>query len=424
MSSSDRPEYFLMVRQMNFLKNWFLGVPSQDQFAKAMLAELRRAGDTRDLQYQKEHFRLVHKGGEEINLTNMYQEHCQLPRRERSAHLKNIVAGFVAAAEELPESFEDARPNLRPKIWLRAAIVNIDLRLRLKGEKGFDSPNYPLGEHLVTSLVYDMPTSMRGLSQSDLEKWGVTYYEAMEAACQNLEAATTGHSRMGTDPSAEVSTQLYSAITGDNYDSSRILLKDSISSWEVAGDHVAMVPQRDTLFVTGSNDDLALEMMLSMTEAALKDEPRPLSPIPLRLVDGEWDNWIVPKTHKLFDRFEQLKTNFMGDLYAEQKELLEAVLDKEKKDVFVASFSGMKNKSTGNVVSYCVWPQNVDSLLPKTSLIMFANEQGVEAIGEWDHVAEIVGDLLTLDDSYYPVRYRVNLFPTPEQLKAIGMLEL
>lgn len=413
-----------MVLQMNFLKNWFLGRPSQDQFAKAVLAELRRAGDTRDLQYEKEHFRLVNKGGGEMNLTNMYQEHCQLPRRERSTHLKNIIAGFVAAAEELPESFEEARPNLRPKIWLRAAIVNTDLRVRLTSGKGFENPNYPLGEHLVTSLVYDMPSSMRGLSQTDLEKWGVTYYEAMEAACQNLEEATMGHSRMGTEPSSGISSQLYSAITGDNYDSSRILLKDSISSWEVSGDHVAMVPQRDTLFVTGTNDDIALELMLNMTEAALKDEPRPMSPIPLRLVDGEWEDWIIPKTHKLFPRFDQLKTNFMGDLYAEQKELLEAVLDKEQKDVFVASFSCMKNKSTGLVMSYCVWPQNVDSLLPKTSLIMFANEQGVEAIGEWDRVADIVGDLLTLDDSYYPARYRINLFPTPEQLKEIGMLEL
>ena len=49
---------------MNFLKNLFSGTPSQDQFAKALIAEFRRAGDKRNLQYDKENSRLTHTTGE------------------------------------------------------------------------------------------------------------------------------------------------------------------------------------------------------------------------------------------------------------------------------------------------------------------------------------------------------------------------
>ena len=66
----------------------------------------------------------------------------------------------------------------------------------------------------------------------------------------------------------------------------------------------------------------------------------------------------------------------------------------------------------------------MDSLLPKTQLIFFVGPAGAAAAGEWDRVAEVVGDLLEMDESLYPVRYRVKHSPTQEQLDAIGKLDL
>ncbi len=401
---------------MNFHKSLSSATPSQDQFAKALIAEFRRVGDKRHIQYDKEKSRLTHTTGEEINLTNLYQEHCQVPRGKRQAHLNRVVQVFMSSQDELPTSFDEARPNLRPKIWLRSSMVNIDLRLRLFGKTSFESPTYPLGDHLVTTVVYDLPLAMRTLSQTDFEKWGVTYYEAMEAAVENLNETTVALAKIGD--------RFHSSASGDNYDSSRILLKDQISSWDVLGDHVAMVPQRDALYVTGSKDDTGLKIMLDLSELTLKDQPRPLSPIPLRLVDGEWEDWMVPSTHELFSRFQQIQIGFFGNLYAEQKELLDAIHKKEVEGFFVASFSSIQKKPSGPVLTYCVWGRDVDSLLPKTQLIFFVGPEGAAAIGEWDRVAAVVGDQLVADDSYYPIRYRVKEFPTQEQLDAIGKLEL
>lgn len=400
---------------MKFLKNWLFGPPSKTQYAKSFMSELRRAGRSDVPTYDDENFRLKFASGEELNLSNMYQEYCQVPRKDQSAHLRRIVQGIVASHDELPELFDEARGNLRPKIWLRSTMTNLELQCRLQGKDAFDSPNYPLGTHLVSAVVYDLPTTMRSLTSDDLEKWGVSYYEAMEAACDNLRESSIGFSRIGDN--------FYTPITGDNYDASRVLLTDKIQEWDVVGDHVAMIAQRDALYVTGTDDEISLKIMVELTESTMKDQPRPLSPFPLRLVDGEWEDWELPRDHPAYSQLEQLQTQFLGEIYADQKQLLDAIHEKENDGPFVATFSGIQHQETKLVSSYCVWSKDVDSLLPKTQLVMFASEAGVDASGEWDRVAAIVGELMELDEAYYPCRYRVTQYPSPDQLAAIGKME-
>ena len=410
---------------MNFLKKLLFGSP-QDQFAKALMAEFLLAEDKQNLQYDKATFCLTNSNDEKMNLGDLYQQHCQLPPEQRPAHLKELVHVFMLANTEVPSSFEEARPNLRPKVWFRRTMANMRLQLRLngkneiKGEYGLNTPTYPLGEHLLTTVVYEQPPALRSLSPADFEKWGVTYYEAMEAACENLNRASIGYS--------QIRNSLHAFRTADCYDTSRILLKEQISSLDVLGEHVAMVPNRNALFVTGSEDDDGLKMMLKLAEeiqkeSELKGQHWPTPPILLRLVDGEWEDWMLPSTHELFTRFGQLRDGFFGNLYAGQKELLDAIHEKEG-GPFVAAYSGAQKKPTDPILSFCVWSQDVDSLLPKTQVIVLAGPEGTAAIGEWDRVTDIVGDLLVADDSYYPVLYRANEFPTQEQLNAIGMLEV
>ena len=397
------------------LIDWLFGPPSRDQFASLVIRALRDAGDLRQHRYEKDQFRLVNSGTSEINLGNVYQEHCKLSSADRSAHLKRIAQAFYSAGNELPELFDEAKKNLRPKIWPRAAYANLGLRQRLSNGKSLDSPLYPLGSHLVTTLVYDLPTSMRSLSNEDLEKWGVTYYEAMEIACQNLQETSIAFSKIGDG--------FHSAVSGDNYDSARILLKDLVSTWDVLGDPVAMVPQRDAMYVTGSDDEIGLKMMLDLAEMTFNDEVRPLSPYPLRLVDGEWEDWAFPEVHESYPKFRNLETRFLSELYAEQKSLLEAIYEKEKIDVFVATYSGLQNTSSGEITSYCAWANDCAALLPKTDLIMIEVDDG-PAICKWDRVTRFANNLLEPVDDLYPVRYRVFQTPSQQQLEQIGRVEL
>ncbi len=74
-------------------------------------------------------------------------------------------------------------------------------------------------------------------------------------------------------------------------------------------------------------------------------------------------------------------------------------------------------------ITFCVWGDNVDSLLPRTEIVVFAAGSGIVAAGRWEHVASVVGDLMLPDDNYYPLRYRVREFPSADQIARIGICE-
>lgn len=66
---------------------------------------------------------------------------------------------------------------------------------------------------------------------------------------------------------------------------SRLLLSNVIRQIEVKGDPVAMIPNRETLIVAGSEDAAGLAAMLLLATEALQ-QPRLISGVALRL-DGE-----------------------------------------------------------------------------------------------------------------------------------------
>lgn len=337
-----------------------------------------------------------------------------MPRSEQKGHLRQSVVACFSAQKELPDEFEHAKPDLRLKLWPRAAIEKTNLRQLVEGDsETLDLPLDDVGQHLYASVVYDLPHSVRSISNEDLENWGVTVYEAMEVAKQNLTEDNFAFASIGD--------RLYSSMTGDSYDSSRLLLIDWIQQLQVEGDPVAMVPSRDTLLITGSDDEEGLSMLLELTEKSLED-PRPMLFMPLRLDGDAWVDWMPPKSHPLYDRFRLLEVKYLHPEYEEQKTLLEALFEKEGRDLFVADYTAAQREDD-SVFTYSVWPKGVDTLLPKTQmLILFDPETEATYGGDWDEVAAVVGDLMEETD-YYPPRFRVWEFPSEEQLKAIGSLD-
>ena len=65
-------------------------------------------------------------------------------------------------------------------------------------EGGLDLPSQPIGEHLLACLAYDWPESVQSINADNLRDWGVTVYEALEAALENLDSSTKGLPRSAT----------------------------------------------------------------------------------------------------------------------------------------------------------------------------------------------------------------------------------
>jgi hypothetical protein len=400
---------------MGFLDRLFNRPMSQDDFAKLVSKRLRASGEIGPIEYDPKQFRLCKSTDHAFFLHNTYQRHLRLPKSEHEALIRSFLTMWHTAGLAPPKVFNDAKADLLPALRARA-YLEIDIhRISETFHSEVDVPFQVIGDHLAVSLVYDLPQSMMSVNSKLLDKWGVSFYEAMEVAKQNLHENTRQFAKIG---------DLYAVVSGDSYDASRLVLKDFIQSMEVSGDKIAMVPNREALYVCGSEDAEGLAMMAHLTKENVQHE-RNISGMAFRLAGDEWETWLPPEDHPSYQAFHELHVHSLARTYAEQKDLFDKRHEREKTDIFVATYSAMQNK-TGRIASYCMWSEGVDSLLPKTDQIFFFKPQAPEdkqlaARAEWDHVRRIVGELLEPQDTY-PERWRVREFPSEAMIDQIGML--
>jgi hypothetical protein len=387
---------------------------TQDEFAKLVIDRLREAGVTDEISYDPQQFQVSVAGEKEsvLFLHNSYWEYCTVSAEHRPQALRRAVRGWLQAHKPPPEEYADIRPDILPAVRSRNFFESARLRMVLGNNADMSLPYQTLGDDLGLGLVYDMPDSMKPISNKDLDLWGVTFYEALEAARENL--AQLRPRIIGPKEGEGV----YVFTTNDGYDSSRLIVLELIRQFQVKGDYIAMAPGREILVVAGSEDKPGLEAMLALAKKAF-EQPRTVSGTALRLDGDEWVSWMPKDSHPLFGDFRMLRIQSCGQDYAEQKELLDQLHKERGEDVFVASYSVMQRKDTGHRTSYCAWIHGLISLLPQTERIVFGRDDQEPVMAPWDKVVAIVGDLMT-PLGMYPERYRVQGFPTTEQLAAIG----
>jgi hypothetical protein len=391
--------------------------PSKEDFARTVADALRQVGETMAIRFDAGEFRLLAEGeGSRIfNLANAYAEYCAAPRAKRPDVLRNYIRGWFTARREMPADFEDIRPDLLPGVRGRAYFELARLHTQADLKASMDWPYRPIAGHLGAGLVYDLPESLVQIQQHPLSDWGVAFDEALAVACANLR-------EISRDDFDNPAPGVWVSPWRDNHDASRILLPDLIRRYEVKGDFIAMIPNRDSLLVTGSRDETGLAFVAS-TAAEVLEMPRPLTGLALRLEGDAWVPFLPPADHPQYRQFKKLWLRSFAHDYAEQTELLNALHEKTGEDAFVATFTGLEHPDTGKVSSYCVWSEGITSLLPRTDEIVFfrlKDKDDGEIIGmaAWDRVEKAVGNLMT-PTSLYPERFRVEAFPSAEQLAAL-----
>jgi len=155
------------------------------------------------------------------------------------------------------------------------------------------------------------------------------------------------------------------------------------------------------------------------------EKPRPISTVALRLIGDEWESWLPDCDSPSYPRLHELRLRTIGMEYNDQKELLDQIHQQTGEDLFVASFSAVKQKDSGRISSYSVWSDGVDTLLPETDDVILlrpdhaSDNVAVVASGSFERVREVAGDLMQPLGSY-PERYRVSEFPSEHQLTEIG----
>lgn len=384
---------------------------SPELFAGMVIARMQKAGDQRQVDFDQDQFRLMLSENDKqvgiVNLRNLYDEFLRTSTSDRDKWWSTVMRALLQNLPP-PNDFEDARPDLRPALRTRSYIETQRLAAEVEGAEPPRLPYQPVGDHLAAFVVYDLPTSIRFVQQEQFDEWGISFYEALEAARQNLDEA--GFSVMS------IEDRVFSPIGDDSFNASRLLLVNALQMFPIAGQLVAMVLNRDTTLITDLDDLEGLAIMADIAERYV-DDPRPICSVPLRLADGEWQTWLPPPGHPHHNRFKLLELRFLAGEYAEQKTLLDRLHEAQYRDLFVASYSAVEVE--GRVFSYSVWPAGAATLLPKTDEVLFYSaEPELKRRAAWDNVLRVAGNLMKAEDRY-PPRWLVEEFPTEAQFAAM-----
>ena len=388
---------------------------ARDRFAAEIVRRLRTAGEKADLTVDRSAFCVVRDGQPCLYLHNAYDEYRAAPRHMREPTIRQWTRAWFACQEKPPETYEKTRCDLLPIVRSRAAF-----------EYGREQDAYRLlGEHHAIGLVRNRPLTMMHLKAEILAKWGVTLEEALAIAVENLRAVSfpprfVPHGK-----------GLFSSDYGDHYDASRILLPELFTALGLRGDPVVIAPNEyGPLLLAGADDEEGLVAMANLAFDRLQG-PRFLSGIPLRFDGTNWEAYCPPPEHPAFVPFRNLWCMSMSRGYARQKEALDERHRREGQVVLVADYMAIPLPERCEITSGCVWPEGATTLLPRSDTIGLLPCGVVEAlsmgapiaedagiVAPWELVEEFMGDML-VPIAMYPHRYRVDRFPTCDQIEAL-----
>lgn len=388
----------------------------RELFAREVEQVLAQDDSVRAVVPDPENFAISVKVGEEdyvLYLANAYAETRDLSPEDRRNHIRRLISVVQPLTEV---AWEEARSNLM--LTVRACTFGANP----EADKG-SYLGRPFVPFLEATLVLDEPDSMRYLVRSQLERWQVAEEEAFAVAMQNAASAATAP------------LELYASTHGsawhvpgeDVYASSRLLLPGWLESMKdrVEGRPLAIIPERSMLFVGG---DARPEMVRWLADAAQREHDASNRSISPAVYTVDEAGTVVPYRSTGGDEIANLvrmgHTKLLGQTYEEQKALLEPYYEKIGFDVFVATVSVLR-LNDGRPLSWCTWAEGIESLLPKTDVVMVGGSAHEErstwrASVPFEIAKGIAGALWTTAEvPFGPERFKASGAISPDQKAAL-----
>ena len=391
--------------------DWFNRPPSPEKFAKLYAAWLARHGHAGPFRFVAAEFQFLVGSTDTrpLNLHNVYRDYCAAPKAERD----NVLAKYahILNVPEAPNDFASARGQLLPMLRSNAYLGTIARLARANGNPALEQASRPFSSDTAIMLAIDNEHTIQSVPAETLVKWGVTFDEAYGAALDNLRDISVA--KFDT-----IAPGLVVGAWNDSYDTSRALLADVLHQAGVGAAPVFMLPTRNRLLVASGSNPAAVAQMVELAHKVVGDEGRPVSAKMYRLEDREAVEF-VPDDAAIADNLRLLAMKFLSDDYAQQKAELEKIHEKERADVFVATYAIFE--MDGRPVSIGTLSKDVDTLLPKTDAIAFMMLPEADAkpsfkLVRWEDAWPVLSGIAQRQHDY-PERYRVSVFPPEDVLQ-------
>lgn len=258
-------------------------------FTKDFGAALRKAAPGAKVEIVQDlQIKFTTVGGKEFTffLDNAYGLYKQDPKSKDPVIQKYITAGLDTV--EHPDSGVIDRARIvavvKDRGWLqdiRGAIAD------RSGQKVPESVYESLNDDLIIVYAEDSPNNIRYLTPTNLTELHIQRTELKSLASENLKQVLPKIER------EDLGGGLYHLSAGGDYDASLLLL-DSV--WDdmkpaVSGEIVAALPARDTLLVTGSENQKALAEFKKVVPKIYAESPYHLTSKLFVRRDGKWEEF-------------------------------------------------------------------------------------------------------------------------------------
>lgn len=391
-------------------------------FADLVLEKLKKSRPQEAFVYDPDKFVIVRTNakGESglISLRNYYEEY----EHASDAAAKEKVFARVAIMEKLvdsEESLDEVRvmlvPRIRPRRHYAIDVVKMAGDLGDKDAKKPDAPYYtPFAEHLGVGLAIDRPELVEYVTDPQ-KRFSTKPSELDEIALTNLR-------RMTKKPLEQVREGIYVGQWEDEYACERMLLPEVWDKVKVKGDPVVFAPGAEVVFVTGSEDEESLIVVLALV-AERMSRPRGLLPFGFVRSGGTW-KLFEPKG-PIGEMLGHALVSHLADAYAMQKEELEAKYEGDEEAPFVPTLMAFGDKDTGELtMTVTTWTDGVRALLPRAHRVAIGKIEEADrtAVVPWEDVMATVGEMLTPVPDLYPPRWEVKSFPDADKLEKLRAL--
>jgi hypothetical protein len=183
----------------------------------------------------------------------------------------------------------------------------------------------PISAWFARCLVLDFPEYVSVVSPENLKAWDISFEELYEIGIGRLRDCTV--------PKFEKQEGFYIGGWHDDYDNARILIPEVFAPLFLDGDPVVSIANRNSLLVTGSENQDGIKAMLKHAEEIVRTKPRPMNPAPLILKDGEVADFSVRENSPIFSDVERAKKISALSYYHQQTETLMKLYEQKGKDL-------------------------------------------------------------------------------------------
>jgi hypothetical protein len=371
------------------------------QLAQRVIQGLRNNGETRPMHFDEDKFAiLIGEVGSDsaaiANLQHIYHDCDNAPIE----HHEEIIARYVNGWNKeraIPKDYAVAQPRLG------VSIQHSGFFERYPGWIQWD-----LTSDLSAGLVDDDGDTLSYVPQALLSDWRVSREACMRDALRNLGKSAWTLEQIG---------HVFRSRAHDSYDAARLLFHDAFRALPLKGDPVVLVPDRDCLVVTGSDDVDGLKQVAATGHVRIEEASRLISGTPLILRGDTWEEFHPPAQTRvafahlarLYDAMNYgLQTSFLRDQSAGQDD-----------NLLVAKVQVFKT-GPDRYETFTYLPSVGQTLLPKVDHVVLHDLQTeTTQLTPWADLFRVLGSKMP-PVQLHPVRYRVESFPSQAERQEMG----